>query len=140
MSARRLLTCALAGCIAVQMSAPAAYSEAGGAIGGGGSEVSSWVVGQGPGGGVTAPSGTTCGPWDHAANLSEEALTALNTLGAALNTEDVRSNYFAIAGVKGAAPGTAAQVVDANDACLRISLNRDRRPLAAAVDWVQIGQ
>jgi hypothetical protein len=31
-------------------------------------------------------------------------------------------------------------VIDANDAFLRISLNRDRRPLAAAVDWVQIGQ
>jgi hypothetical protein len=77
---------------------------------------------------------------DATANLSEEALTALNTLGAALNAEDVRGNYFAIAGVKGAAPGTAAQVIDANDAFLRISLNRDRRPLAAAVDWVQIGQ
>jgi hypothetical protein len=55
-------------------------------------------------------------------------------------SENVRGNYFAIAGVKGAASGTAAQVIDANDAFLRISLNRDRRPLAAAVDWVQIGQ
>jgi hypothetical protein len=73
MSTRRFLTCALASCFAVQMCAAVANAEAGGAIGGGGSEVSSWVVGQGPGGGVTAPSGTTCGPWDHAANLSEEA-------------------------------------------------------------------
>ena len=31
-------------------------------------------------------------------------------------------------------------VIDANDAFVRISLNRDRRPLAAAVDWVQIGR
>jgi hypothetical protein len=77
---------------------------------------------------------------DATAYLSEDALAALNSLGATLNVEDVRGNYFAIAGVKGAAPGTAAQVVDANDAFLRISLNRDRRPLAAAVDWVQIGR
>jgi hypothetical protein len=35
--------------------------------------VSSWVVGQGPGGGVQAPAGTTCGAWDHAANATPEA-------------------------------------------------------------------
>ena len=74
------------------------------------------------------------------AHLSEDALAALNSLGAALNAEDVRGAYFAIAGVKGAAPGTAAQVIDANDAFLRVSLNRDRRALAAAVDSVQIGR
>ncbi len=51
----------------------------------------------------------------------------------------MRGNYLAIAGVKGAAPGSAAQVIDANDAFLRVSLNRDRRPLAAAVDWVRWG-
>ena len=77
---------------------------------------------------------------DATAHLSEEALAALNTLGAALNAEEVRGNYFAIAGVKGAESGTAAQVIDPADAFLRISLNRDRRPLAAAVDWVQIGR
>jgi hypothetical protein len=77
---------------------------------------------------------------DATANLSEEALAALNTLGAALTAEEVRGAYFAIAGVKGADPGTAAQVIDANDAFLRVSLNRDRRALAAAVDSVQIGR
>ena len=77
---------------------------------------------------------------DATAHLSEDALAALNSLGAALNAEEVRGSYFAIAGVKGAASGTAAQVIDANDAFLRVSLNRDRRPLAAAVDWVQIGR
>lgn len=77
---------------------------------------------------------------DATAHLSEEALTALNSLGAALTMEEVRGQFFAIAGVKDAAPGAAAQVLDANDAFLRISLNRDRRPLAAAVDWVQIGR
>ncbi len=77
---------------------------------------------------------------DASAYLSDDALAALNSLGAALNAEDVRGKYFALAGVKGAAAGTAAQVIDANEAFLRISLNRDRRPLAAAVDWVQIGR
>jgi len=77
---------------------------------------------------------------DATAYLSEDALAALNSLGAALTMEEVRGQFFAIAGVKAAAPGTAAQVIDANDAFVRISLNRDRRPLAAAVDWVQIGR
>lgn len=74
------------------------------------------------------------------AYLSEEALAALNTLGAALTREDVQGKYFALAGVKGAPSQTAAQVIDATDAFLRVSLNRDRRPLAAAVDWLQIGR
>jgi len=74
------------------------------------------------------------------AYLSEEALAALNTLGAALTREDVQGKYFALAGVKGAPSQTAAQVIDAADAFLRVSLNRDRRPLAAAVDWLQIGR
>ena len=72
--------------------------------------------------------------------LSAEAVQALNSLGAALQLDTVRGQHFAIAGVKGAASGAAAQVIDANDAFLRVSLNRDRRPLAAAVDWVQIGR
>ena len=45
----------------------------GGQGGAGSDSVTSWVMGQGPGGGVQVPSGTTCGPWDHAANLSPEA-------------------------------------------------------------------
>jgi hypothetical protein len=77
---------------------------------------------------------------DATAYLSEDALAALNTLGTALTAEEVSGKYFAFVGVKGAASGTAAQVIDANDAFLRVSLNRDRRLLAAAVDWVQIGR
>jgi hypothetical protein len=72
--------------------------------------------------------------------LSADAVQALNSLGAALQLDTVRGQHFAIAGVKGAESGAAAQVIDANDAFLRVSLNRDRRPLAAAVDWVQIGR
>jgi hypothetical protein len=72
--------------------------------------------------------------------LRDEAVQALNSIGAALQLDEVRGQHFAIVGVKGAEAGSAAQVIDANDAFLRVSLNRDRRPLAAAVDWVQIGR
>ncbi|MCB9114936.1 MAG: hypothetical protein H6639_08285 [Caldilineaceae bacterium] len=77
---------------------------------------------------------------DASAYLGEDALAALGTIGAALTADDVRDAYFAIAGVKDGSPGSAAQVVDANDAFLRVSLNRDRRPLAAAVDWISVGK
>ena len=70
--------------------------------------------------------------------LSVEAVEQLRTLGADVSQESLQDNYFAIVGVKGAAPGAAAQTVDPADAFLRISLNRDRRPLAAAVDWVSV--
>ena len=70
--------------------------------------------------------------------LSAEAVEQLRTLGADVTVDGLRDQYWAIAGVKGAAPGTAAQTVDPQDAFLRISLNRDRRPLAAAVDWVSV--
>ena len=77
---------------------------------------------------------------DATAFLGDDALAALGAIGASLAADDVRGNYLAIAGVKGAAPGSAAQVIDANDAFLRVSLNRDRRPLAAAVDWISVGK
>jgi len=72
--------------------------------------------------------------------LSDEAVQALNSIGAALTLDAVRGQHFAIVGVKGAESGAAAQVIDAHDAFLRVSLHRDRRPLAAAVDWIQIGR
>jgi len=43
---------------------------------------------------------------------------------------------YALIGVKGAPPGTAAEV--AGEAYLRLGANPDTRPLAAAVDWVEI--
>ena len=70
--------------------------------------------------------------------LSAEAVEQLHTLGADVSLEGLQEQYFAIVGVKGAAPGAAAQTVDPTDAFLRVSLNRDRRPLAAAVDWVSV--
>jgi hypothetical protein len=40
--------------------------------------------------------------------------------------------------VSGAQPGSAVQTIDPADAFARASLNRDRRKLAGAVDWVEI--
>ena len=56
-----------------------------------------------------------------------------------MTLEKLRGNYLALAGVKGAAPGRAAQVIHPFEAFLRISLNRDRRTLAAAVGEIDIG-
>ncbi len=70
--------------------------------------------------------------------LSAEAVDQLRTLGADVSLKGLQGQYLAIVGVKGVPPGTAAQVLDPQEAFLRISLDRDRRPLAAAVDWVSV--
>ena len=72
--------------------------------------------------------------------LSQAAVDGLRALGADVTLEGLQSQYFALAGVQGAAAGTAAQTIDPADAFLRVSLNRDRRPLAAFVDWVEVGE
>ena len=65
-SARRLIVLALL--VATVMSPAAASAEtSGGQVSG--NSVSSWVIGAGPGGGVRAPSGSSCSAWDSAANL-----------------------------------------------------------------------
>ncbi len=74
------------------------------------------------------------------ANLTEAAVTALRNLGADLNLAQLEGQHFAIIGVQGAQPGSAAVTIDPTNAFVRASLERDRRPLAAAVDWVRIGQ
>ncbi len=75
---------------------------------------------------------------DAGAYLTEAAAQALHSLGADVELDSLRENYFAIAGVKGAAPGSAAVALDPVEAFVRISLNPDRRTLAAAVDWVEV--
>lgn len=75
--------------------------------------------------------------WTH---LTQEAVDALRAVGADVTLEGVQNQYFAIVGVQGAAPGTVAQALDANEAFLRVSLARDRRPLAGFVDWVRVGE
>lgn len=72
------------------------------------------------------------------ANLTEAAIVALRNLGADLSLQGLQGQYFAIIGVQGASPGSAAVTVDPTNAFLRISLERDRRSLAAAVDSVRI--
>ena len=74
------------------------------------------------------------------AYLTPAAIEGLRTLGADVTIETLRDQYFALIGVKGAAPGSAALQMDANEAFLRISLERDRRPLAGVVDWVTVGK
>ena len=73
-----------------------------------------------------------------AREVSAAAVDQLRTLGADVSLQGLQEQYLAIVGVKGAALGTAAQAFDPQEAFLRISLHRDRRPLAAAVDWVRV--
>ena len=75
---------------------------------------------------------------DAAAFLTDGGIAALNSLGGDVSLERLGGNYLALVGVKGATPGSAAQVIDPFEAFLRISLNRDRRTLAGAVGTVEI--
>jgi hypothetical protein len=71
--------------------------------------------------------------------ISQAAVDGLGAIGAALDLATAQTQQFLVVGVKGAAPGSAAQAVDPADAFLRISRNRDYRTLAAAVDriWME---
>ena len=72
------------------------------------------------------------------AHLTQDAVTALQGIGADVSLEGLQNQYFAIVGAVGAQPGSAVQTVDPADAFARVSLNRDRRNLAGAVDWLEI--
>jgi hypothetical protein len=72
--------------------------------------------------------------------LEENAVDALRGIGAEVTLEELQGNSFAVVGVQGAQPGQAALAVDPNEAFLRISLDRDRRPLAAAVEWLSVAR
>jgi hypothetical protein len=52
--------------------------------------------------------------------------------------EEMQEQYLAGVGVRGAAPNSGVWTVHPDDAFVSISLNRDRRTLAAAVDWVEV--
>lgn len=75
---------------------------------------------------------------DATAHLTETAVNGLRGLGADVTLDQLRGHHFSIIGVQGAQPGSAALTVDPNGAYLRIGLNPDRRPLAAAMDWVKV--
>jgi hypothetical protein len=75
---------------------------------------------------------------DATAHLTPEAVDALRSLGADVSLEGLTGNYFVIVGVTGAQPGSAVLTVHPQEAFASVSLNRDRRTLAGAVDWVEV--
>ena len=71
-------------------------------------------------------------------NLTPAALAQLQTFGVNVSSEEMQGNYLAAAGLQGAAPESGAWVLHETDAFLPLTLNRDRRNLSAAVDWVNV--
>jgi hypothetical protein len=69
---------------------------------------------------------------DGGARLTGEAVAALGTIGAQRDLRGTAGWSHAVIGVKGAAPGTAAEVVGSEGGWLRAA--PDWRPLAAAID------
>ncbi len=69
--------------------------------------------------------------------VTPELVRALRRLGSGVNDPSaLLSQAHALVGVVGAAPGTAAEVVQPADAFLRIA--GDFRSLAAAIDWLRV--
>jgi hypothetical protein len=69
--------------------------------------------------------------------ISSELVSALQRLGSAVTSpEQLAGRAYALAGVAGATPGSAAETIDDADAYLAIS--GDFRTLAAAFDWLAI--
>lgn len=69
--------------------------------------------------------------------VSDELIAALRRLGSGVTApDDLTGRAHALVGVVGAAPGTAAEVIDPADAFLRIA--GDFRTLSAAFDWLRI--
>jgi len=75
---------------------------------------------------------------DAARHLTDEAVAALRSLGAQADLRGAAGQAHALIGVKGAAPGSAVELVSTPNAWLRLGRHPDRRPLAAAVDWVKV--
>jgi hypothetical protein len=75
---------------------------------------------------------------DATANLTPGAVAALRSVGSKVGSAaDLQGQGQALVGIKGAAPGAASEVI-APDAYLRVA--GDFRTLAAAVDWVELGE
>ncbi len=71
-------------------------------------------------------------------HLTPAALAALQSVGSKITSPAALENFaHALAGVKGAPPGSASEAVG-TDAYLRVG--GDFRTLAAAVDWVELGE
>ncbi len=68
--------------------------------------------------------------------LTDRAVQGLASLGSAVDLRATPGHGHAFVGVKGAAPGTAAEQTGPDGAYLRLA--SDRRDLSAAVDWVRL--
>jgi hypothetical protein len=73
---------------------------------------------------------------DAGAALNDRAVQALASLGSAVDLRATPGDGHAFVGVKGVAPGTAAEESGPDGAYLRLAA--DRRNLSAAVDWVRL--
>ncbi len=71
-------------------------------------------------------------------HLTAEAVAALASIGATHDLRGTADQAHAIIGVKGAAPGTAAEEAGPGSVYLHVGSNSDTRTLAVAVDFVQI--
>jgi hypothetical protein len=69
-------------------------------------------------------------------SLNDRAVQALASLGSAVDLRSTPGYGHAFAGVKGVAPGAAAEESSPDGAYLRVAA--DRRNLSAAVDWVRL--
>ncbi len=70
--------------------------------------------------------------------LSKIGVDGLRTIGANVSAEMLRGQSFVIVGVKGAALSNASVTIDPQKAFVSVSLEKDRRTLAAAVDWAEV--
>ncbi len=71
--------------------------------------------------------------------LTSAAIIALRNVGSRVtDTAELTGMAHVLVGIQGAAPGTAAEVINPGDAYLRVA--GDFRTLAAAVDWVEVGE
>jgi hypothetical protein len=71
-------------------------------------------------------------------DLTPEAMAELQNFGVNVTREEMQNHYLAAAGIQGAAAGSGTWTLHEAGAFLKISLERDRRSLAAAVDWVNV--
>lgn len=74
---------------------------------------------------------------DASRSLTDRAVRALAGIGSAIDLRQTPGYGHALIGVKGAAPGTAAEMTGPDEAYLRVA--SDRRPLSLAVDWLRVG-
>lgn len=76
---------------------------------------------------------------DGAAHLTEQAVQALQSLGAQADLRGTEHLSHAVIGVKEAPPGTALEASGEGNSYLNVGKNPDDRTLSVAVDYVKVG-